>query len=98
VTVPEVLDAAGLCDFAPTVLAVVGGFGRIWTARSEADLRDFVQTNVPHLASILLFELAHEGQRIPRAERAAELGGLQASLRRLSERLARATSSGPHST
>jgi hypothetical protein len=96
--VPEVLDAAGLGDFAPTVLAVVGGFGRIWKARSEADLRDFVRTNAQHLAAILLFELAHEGQRIPRGERAAELGGLRAAVQRWTVRLAGMTSSGPRST
>ena len=55
----------------------------------EGDLRDYVEENRPHLASILLFELAHEGQSIPEMERAAEVGGLQAALKCWAERLNR---------
>jgi hypothetical protein len=91
----KLLDSAGLFDFAPTVVAVTGGFGRIWTVRTEADLRDYVEVNRPHLASILLFEVAHEGQSTPEMERAAGIGGLQAALKRWAERLAGATPPNP---
>jgi hypothetical protein len=86
----KLLGSAGVLDFAPTVVAVTGGFGRIWKVRTEGDLRDYVEVNRPHLASILLFELAHEGQSTPEVERAAEVGGLQAALKCWAERLARA--------
>ncbi len=88
-SIPKLLGAAGVFDFAPTVVAVTGGFGRIWKVRTEGDLRDYVEVNRPHLASILLFELAHEGQLIPELERAAEVGGLQAALKCWAERLNR---------
>ena len=87
----KLLDSAGVFDLAPTVVAVTGGFGRIWKVRTEGELRDYVEVNRPHLASILLFELAHEGQSIPEMERAAEVGGLQAALQCWAERLAGAT-------
>ena len=84
----KLLDSAGVSDFAPTVIAVTGGFGRVWKVRTDGDLRDYVEVNRPHLASILLFELAHEGQSTPEMERAAEVGGLQAALECWAERLA----------
>jgi hypothetical protein len=59
-SVPNVLASAGVFDFAPTVVSVTGGFGRIWKVRTEGDLRDYVEVSRPHLASILLFELAHK--------------------------------------
>jgi hypothetical protein len=91
----KLLDSAGVLDFAPIVVAVTGGFGRIWKVRTEGDLRDYVEVHRPHLASILLFELAHEGQSTPEMERAAEVGGLQTALERWAERLAGATSPNP---
>lgn len=91
----KLLDSAGVSDFAPTVVAVTGGFGRIWKVRTEGDLRDYVEVNRPHLASILLFELAHEGQSTPEMERAAEVGGLQAALKCWGERLAGAAPPNP---
>jgi len=66
---------------------MTGGFGRIWKVRTEGDLRDYVEVSRPHIASILLFELAHEGQVIPEMERAAEVGGLRAALKCWTERL-----------
>ena len=87
-SLPKVLRSAGVFDFAPTVMAVTGGFGRIWKVRTEGDLRDYVEVSRPHLTSILLFELAHEGQVIPEMERAAEVGGLQTALKCWVERLA----------
>ena len=87
-SLPKVLRSAGVFDFAPTVIAVTGGFGRIWKVRTEGDLRDYVEVNRPQLASILLFELAHEGQVIPEMERAAEVGGVQAAFKCWAERLA----------
>jgi hypothetical protein len=87
-SLPKVLRSAGVFDFAPTVIAVTGGFGRIWKVRTEGDLRDYVEVNRPQLASILLFELANEGQVIPEMERAAEVGGVQAAFKCWAERLA----------
>ena len=87
-SLPKLLGAAGVFDFAPTVVAVTGGFGRIWKVRTEGDLRDYVEVNRPQLASILLFELAHEGQVILEMERAAEVGGVQAAFKCWAERLA----------
>jgi hypothetical protein len=84
----KLLASAGVSDFAPTVVAVTGAFGRIWKVRTERDLRDYVEVNRPHLASILLFELGHEGQSTPEMERAAQVGGLQTALKCWAERLA----------
>jgi hypothetical protein len=94
-SLPKLLGSAGVLDLAPTVVAVTGGFGRIWKIRTEGDLRDYVEVNRPHLASILLFELAHEGRSIPEMEGAAEVGGLQATLTCWAERLAGAAPPGP---
>jgi hypothetical protein len=75
--VSELIDAAGVGDFSPTVTAVIREFGRVWKVRGEAELCELVECNRTDLAAILLFELAHEGQPIPQMERAAELGGLR---------------------
>ena len=87
-SLPEILDAAGVSDLAPTVVAVIDGFGRIWKVRTAADLRPYVEAGGPQLASILLFEVAHEGRSTAAMERAAELGGLQAALTSWTARLA----------
>ena len=84
----KLLDSAGVSDIAPTVVAVTGGCGRIWKVRTEGDLGDYLEVNRPHLASILLFELAHERRSTPEMERAAEVGGLQAALKCWTERRA----------
>src|SRR5262245_1515775 len=88
-SLPKLLDLAGLSDFVPTVVAVVGAFGRIWKVKTDADLRRYVEANRPCLPPILLFELAHEGHAIPAMERAAEVGGLRAAFECWAERLAR---------
>jgi hypothetical protein len=89
-SLPALLEASGVSDFAPTVLAVVGEFGRVWKFGTDRALREWVAANEPHLAPILLFEVAHEGEAIPAMERAAEIGGVRAALARWSERLLRA--------
>ena len=52
-------------DFLPTVLGVIGAFGRIWKARTNDELHDYVQVHATGLAPILVFELAHEGNFKP---------------------------------
>ena len=94
-SLPKLLDSAGVRHLAPIVVAVIGGFGQIWKVRTEGDLRAYVEVNRPHLASILLFEVAHEGQSTPVMERAAELGGLRPALTCWAARLAGAIPSGP---
>jgi len=49
-SLPKVLRSAGVFDFAPTVMAVTGRFGRIWKVRTERDLRERRgQPATPHL-------------------------------------------------
>jgi hypothetical protein len=88
-SLPDLLGSTGLLDYLPVVRAVTGRFGRVREVRTEDDLRDFVETSGPHLAAILLFELAHEGRPTPEMERAARLGGLQPAFERWAARVAR---------
>jgi len=90
-SLPPLLHSANLVDCAPTVVAVISAFGRLWKATTDADVEGFVATYRSHLASILLFELAHEGRAIPQMTRAAERGGLHAAFACWTGRLAGAT-------
>jgi hypothetical protein len=45
----KLLDSAGLFDLAPIVVAVTGGFGRLWKVRTEGNLRDYGEVHRPHL-------------------------------------------------
>lgn len=91
-TLPRLLSEAGVGALAPTVIAVADGFGRVWKLASEDDLLRWVGASRPHLGPILLFELAHEGRPTAEMERAAAVGGLEASFARWAGRLADATS------
>lgn len=71
-----ILDAAGLSELAPTVFAVVGEFGKLWKIAADDEIAEYVDSHRAHLASLLLFELAHEGSATRAMERAAQLGGL----------------------
>ena len=73
---PRVVAAAGFSDFAPTVLDVTAGFGDVWKATTDEAIARYAEVHRPHLAPLLLFELAHEGRPTSEMERAAELGGL----------------------
>src|SRR5262245_25356705 len=75
-SLPSLLAAAGFLDFAPTVLGVIGGFGKLWKATADHEIADYVAVQTTHLPALLLFELAHEGRPTPEMERAAELAGL----------------------
>lgn len=86
-SLPKLLDTAGLSDVAPTVLAVMRAFGRIWKIGSDEQLRAYVAENQLRLASILLFEVAHEGQLTALMERAAVIGGLHSHLKLSTARL-----------
>jgi hypothetical protein len=94
-SLPRLLATAGFDHAAPIVLAVAGAFGEVWKARSDTEVAAFVATRREHLAAILLFEVAHEGQPTDSMRRAAELGGLQAAFARWHERLACATATQP---
>jgi hypothetical protein len=83
-----ILTSADLLEFAPTVCAVVGAFGRIWRVRTPHELHDYVAQNFSHLPAILLFEVAHEGHAIPAMREAAAVGGLEAHLELWAKRLA----------
>ena len=60
-------------------IGVVSGFGALWKITRDHDIADYVAAHKAHLAALLLFELAHEGQPTPGMERAAELGHLRGS-------------------
>ena len=75
--VPALLDRIGLPDFRPIVTSIVDTFGRLWKLRSDDDLVDFVRAHEPHLAPLLLFELAHEGAPTVAMRRIARLAGLE---------------------
>jgi hypothetical protein len=94
-SLPKLLGSAGVSGFAPTVAAVTSGFGRIWKVRTEHDLRAYVEAHRSHLASMLLFDVAHEGRAIPEMERAAEVGGLADAFNCWVGRLVGATASYP---
>ena len=66
---------------------MVKSFGRIWKIKSEEELAAYVSAHEHHLAAVLLFELAHEGQPIPAMKEAARLGGLERSFTRWAGRL-----------
>ena len=86
-SLPHVLATAGCPDFSPTVVSVISGFGELWKLLGDSDIAGYTVAHRAHLASLLLFELAHEGQAIPQMERAAELGGLDLDFERWTERL-----------
>jgi hypothetical protein len=86
-SLPSLLVGAGFSDFAPIVLAVIGGFGELWKTKTEHEIAEYVLAHRGHLASLLLFELAHEGRATSQMERAAELGGLDLSFKRWAARL-----------
>ena len=73
---PTVLREAGLGAHTAPVLAIVGGFGEVWKARDAAGLADYVGRHREHLASLLLFELAHEGRPTAAMRAAARQGGV----------------------
>ena len=83
----SLLAGAGFSDFVPIVLAVIGGFGELWKTNTEDEIAEYVLAHRDHLASLLLFELAHEGRATRQMERAAELGGLDRSFKRWAARL-----------
>jgi hypothetical protein len=86
-TLSELLDSAGMADLAPTVLAVICQFGRVWKIGSDAEYRAYIEDNWLYLAEILLFEVAHEGRSIPAMERVAGMAGLNVALRGWNARL-----------
>ena len=86
-----VFGLADISDLVPIVAAVTGGFGRVWKVRTEGELRHYVEPHRAHLASILLFEVAHEGRAIAEMERAAEMGGIGSTFKVWAERLAALT-------
>ena len=74
--VPALLDRIGLPDFTPIVTSIVDAFGRLWKLRSDDEV-GFVRAHEPHLAPLLLFELAHEGAPTVGMRRIARLAGLE---------------------
>jgi hypothetical protein len=90
-SLPSRLGAGGFGDLAPTVIGVIRGFGALWKVKADQEIAEYVVAQRGHLASLLLFELAHEGRAIPHMVRAAELGGLDPDLKRWAERLSAAT-------
>jgi hypothetical protein len=73
---PAVLRKAGLSAHAAPVTAIVGGFGEVWKARDAAGVVGYEGRHREHLASLLLFELAHEGAPTAEMRAAARRGGL----------------------
>jgi hypothetical protein len=93
--VGPLLEAAGLADLAPAVSAVVSSFGALWKLGSDAALRGYVHAHRPHLAELLLFELAHEGRATDHMARAAAAGGLAPTFGRWAGRLIGEAGIGP---
>jgi hypothetical protein len=91
-SLPPVLVTAGCPDFSPTVLSVIRWFGELWKLAGDREIAQYVVAHRAHLASLLVFELAHEGQAIPQMERAAELGGRHLDFKRWVDRLPTSTS------
>lgn len=85
--VGRLLEAAGLADLAPVVSAVVANFGALWKLAGDDELRRYVEVNRPHLAGLLLFELAHEGRPTARMAEAAAGGGIAPTFARWAGRL-----------
>jgi hypothetical protein len=88
---PSLLATAGFSGFAPTILGVIGGFGELWKVTADHEIAQYVEAHRAHLASLLLFELVHEGQAILQMERAAELGDLDLGFKRWAARLPEVT-------
>jgi hypothetical protein len=86
-SLPRLLAGAGFSDVAPIVLTVIGGFGELWKTRTDREIAEYIRIHTDHLASLLLFELAHEGRATGQMECAAELGGLHLSFKRWAARL-----------
>jgi hypothetical protein len=86
-SLPSLLAGAGLSDLAPPVVGAIRGFGELWKGVADDQIAEYVVAHRAHLASLLLFELAHEGRTIPAMERAAELGGLDLDFKRWAARL-----------
>ncbi|MFZ5890663.1 MAG: hypothetical protein ACOY0T_06395 [Myxococcota bacterium] len=73
---PNLLATAHISD-ATTIEAVITAFGEVWKCKTDDELAAYVSTHRPHLAPLLLLELAHEGRATPAMQRAAQLGNLQ---------------------
>jgi hypothetical protein len=84
---PALLGHAGLAEFSPIVLAVVGAFGRLWKLRNERDAMDYVKLHRPWLEPLLMFELAHEGVLTGAMRWVARLGGVGQAAERWAGRL-----------
>jgi hypothetical protein len=94
--VHEERDPAGLREAAlgvgagrdaDAVVAIVLGFGEIWTVTDDASLDDYVARHAGHLRALLLFELAHEGEATEAMTAAAERAGFVRELWRWDARL-----------
>ena len=82
--IPEVLATTSFAAAAPTIHAVISGFGRLWKVRSDAELADFGEEHGHLLA------LAHEGRATTAMRRVAELAGFAESFERWAARLGEA--------
>lgn len=63
-SLPNLLASAGFSHFAQAVLGVIGGFGELWKITAHDEIANYIVAHRAHLASLLLFELAHEGRAI----------------------------------
>jgi hypothetical protein len=81
------VEDAGFGDAASTVTAVLHGFGEVWRAASDDELREYARAHAGCLAPLLLFELAHEGRPTAPMKRAAHFGGLELPFQRWARRL-----------
>ncbi|OLC31776.1 MAG: hypothetical protein AUH81_17305 [Candidatus Rokubacteria bacterium 13_1_40CM_4_69_5] len=81
------LEEAGFAEAAPAVAAILNGFGEVWRAASDEQLREYTLVHASCLAPLLLFELAHEGKATAPMKRAAHFGGIELTFQRWARRL-----------
>lgn len=83
----ELVGGAGFSEARDLVLRVLDGFGGVWKVRNDSEMEAYVRAHGPGLASLLLFELAHEGAATASMQSAARAAGLAATFQRWLGRL-----------
>jgi len=83
----DLVARAGFADVSDLVLHVLDGFGAVWKVRRHAQLELYVRAHRTHLASLLLFELAHEGTPTASMRSAAQAAGLMVEFQRWTTQL-----------
>ncbi len=78
----ELVSCVGFPDVSDLVFHILSGFGAVWKVRNDAQLELYVRAHRADLASLLLFELAHEGIPTASMRSAARAAGLVVEFQR----------------